>query len=87
MVSKLSELLFQDPNDQNLKQGHKIRGIVGSEKGVRVNLSVLSIMYFSCLFRESSIDDENSGESPLISIWGDYTGLYSLSMDQWILAV
>ncbi|XP_027128087.1 uncharacterized protein zgc:113263 isoform X1 [Larimichthys crocea] len=24
-------------------------------------------------FLESSIDDENSGESPLISIWGDYT--------------
>ncbi|XP_061524335.1 uncharacterized protein zgc:113263 isoform X3 [Phycodurus eques] len=24
-------------------------------------------------FLESSVDDENSGESPLISIWGDYT--------------
>lgn len=28
------------------------------------------------LYRDSSLDDDNSGESPLISIWGDYTGQY-----------
>lgn len=31
------------------------------------------------------MDDENSGESPLISIWGEYTGLYSLYTDQCVL--
>lgn len=34
------------------------------------------------LCRDPSLDDENSGESPLISIWGDYTGQYSLWTDR-----
>lgn len=34
--------------------------------------------YIFCLCRDSSIDNENSGESPLISIWGEYTGLCSV---------
>lgn len=43
-------------------------------------------MFFH-LYRDSSLDDENSGESPLISIWGEYTGLCSFYSDQWILGV
>ncbi|XP_077356983.1 uncharacterized protein LOC144004011 isoform X2 [Festucalex cinctus] len=31
-------------------------------------------------FLESSMDDENSGESPLISIWGDYTDAHEGSV-------
>ncbi len=53
---------------------------------IRKIQSVNFIHYvFFRLYRDSSVDDENSGESPLISIWGEYTGLYSLCMDQWIL--
>lgn len=52
---------------------------------IRLELSAnfIRCMFFH-LYRDSSVDDENSGESPLISIWGEYTGLYSLCMDQWI---
>jgi len=32
------------------------------------------------------VDGENSGESPLISIWGEYTGLFILCKIQWILS-
>lgn len=38
------------------------------------------------LCRDPSVDDDNSGESPLISIWGEYTGVYSKCMHQlWLV--
>ncbi len=61
-----------------------LRGItvIKSKKGASPSHCV-----FFHLSRDSSVDDENSGESPLISIWGEYTGLCSLCVHQWILGI
>lgn len=37
------------------------------------------------LCRDPSVDDDNSGESPLISIWGEYTGVYNKCVHQFWL--